>query len=80
MPVSKSPLKSAHGGSCYHCTERHVGCHSDCERYLAWKKQQEKVNGTDEAAWEKRDLIYSYRNNNVIRNMRKAGKTIHEKR
>lgn len=20
-------------GSCYGCTERHVGCHSDCEKY-----------------------------------------------
>lgn len=21
---------------CFNCTERHVGCHSDCEKYQAW--------------------------------------------
>lgn len=24
---------------CYECTERHVGCHSDCGRYVEWKAE-----------------------------------------
>lgn len=67
-------------GSCYGCEERHVGCHSGCERYLAWKKKQEKINGTDEAAWQERDLVFTYRNDAKIRSARKAGKTLYERR
>ena len=67
-------------GSCYGCEERHVGCHSGCERYLAWKKKQEKINGTDEAARQERDLVFTYRNDAKIRSARKAGKTLHERR
>lgn len=27
---------------CYGCTERKVGCHSKCERYLKWKEEYDK--------------------------------------
>ena len=67
-------------GSCYGCEERHVGCHSGCERYLAWKKKQEKINGTDEAAWQERDLVFTYRNDAKLRSARKAGKILHGRR
>lgn len=26
---------------CYGCTDRVVSCHSGCERYLSWVKEQE---------------------------------------
>lgn len=29
---------------CKDCPDRHIGCHSGCERYLAWKKYM--MNGT----------------------------------
>ena len=22
---------------CFKCTERHMGCHSDCKKYLLWR-------------------------------------------
>ena len=28
---------------CKDCPDRYVGCHSDCERYLTWRKV---MNGT----------------------------------
>lgn len=28
--------------SCYGCTERQVGCHSTCERYLKDREEQDK--------------------------------------
>ena len=64
---------------CLNCTERHVGCHGKCERYLAWKKEQELVNGTGDKEREARDVLYSYTSRTVRRNSRKAGKKIHER-
>lgn len=26
---------------CYQCEERHIGCHSDCRRYLDWKAEND---------------------------------------
>lgn len=43
--------------SCFNCQERHVGCHSTCERYAAWlqEKKEAKSNETasiaEESAW-----------------------------
>ena len=28
--------------ACYNCTERHVGCHSTCEKYAEYQKELEK--------------------------------------
>ena len=43
---------------CLNCEERHVGCHGSCERYNAWKKEQELVNGTgDKGVEEARHLL-----------------------
>ena len=29
---------------CYKCESRHVGCHSDCDMYIAWKKETCEVS------------------------------------
>jgi hypothetical protein len=29
---------------CFYCSNRSVTCHSDCERYLAYKKERDAVN------------------------------------
>ena len=29
---------------CKDCPDRHIGCHSDCERYLAWRKVYDERN------------------------------------
>ena len=28
---------------CYKCKERNPGCHSKCQDYIEWKKDQEKI-------------------------------------
>lgn len=66
--------------SCLNCEERHVGCHGSCERYLAWKKKQELVNGTGDKGWKERNLVFNYLSDARMRNMRKAGKTLYERR
>lgn len=30
--------------SCYGCTERTVGCHSICEKYINWKNDKNSAN------------------------------------
>ena len=29
---------------CKDCTDRHIGCHSKCEKYQAFRKQRDKEN------------------------------------
>lgn len=29
--------------SCKNCPDRHYLCHSDCERYLAWKQEYDET-------------------------------------
>ena len=31
-------------GACKDCADRHVGCHSDCERYAAYMAERRKIN------------------------------------
>lgn len=28
---------------CFQCTERHIGCHSNCEKYLTYMEENEKI-------------------------------------
>lgn len=30
--------------TCFNCTDRHVGCHADCEKYNAWKDEHISEN------------------------------------
>lgn len=27
---------------CKNCRDRHIGCHSECEKYLTWRKEFEE--------------------------------------
>lgn len=29
---------------CYHCNERHVGCHGKCERYASFALKRQEIN------------------------------------
>lgn len=51
-------MKNA-GEACYQCTDRHIGCHSNCERYLKcaeeyreekrqWNEQKKKETEIDD--------------------------------
>lgn len=39
--MEKTETKKAKNG-CYKCPDRTPGCHGSCERYLAWKKEQDE--------------------------------------
>ena len=43
------------------CTKRHVGCHSTCKEYMAWKAEVDRVNAnrcadkeTEVSIWNRR--------------------------
>ena len=42
---------------CYNCTERTVGCHATCERYLAWSAERREAV---ESEWRSRADVVSY--------------------
>ena len=31
-------------GPCKNCDKRHVACHSECEEYIAYRKEADRVN------------------------------------
>ena len=50
--------------SCYGCTERHVGCHSSCPKYLAFIKENERRK--QEERNESFNKAYVYENHERI--------------
>ena len=40
---------------CYHCPERHIGCHATCKQYLEWCKINEQVLERKRADRDARD-------------------------
>lgn len=36
-------MSNDNGSSCKGCTERQLGCHGTCERYISWKKDREEM-------------------------------------
>ena len=60
--------------SCFNCQERHVGCHSTCERYAAWKAEDaRRKHGEKEAQKEKAECM-GYRTESKQRYKRRTGK------
>lgn len=39
--MEKTETKKEKSG-CYKCPDRTPGCHGSCEKYLAWKKEQDE--------------------------------------
>lgn len=39
--------------SCKGCTERYVGCHSSCEKYIAEKAENDRIKDLSQK-WQKR--------------------------
>ena len=38
---------------CFKCESRYPGCHAECEYYLAWKKEHDKVKEEENAERKK---------------------------
>lgn len=58
---------------CYHCEERHEGCHSDCERYAEWNEKHQAV--MDRKAKDKtaKDMVDRFMIDNSARRKKYKG-------
>lgn len=45
---------------CHNCTDRHEGCHGDCEKYKAYKERMNKLHQDYSASTSTRSLFNSY--------------------
>lgn len=61
--------------SCYGCTDRHIGCHSECEKYKAYCAERAelkaKINKNKEYT-HYNSTTYATRINNVIKRRKKC--------
>jgi hypothetical protein len=60
----------ANNGPCKGCTERYEACHGKCERYLEWKKKNEKVNDARQAYGRTFDTISESRKRKIWKKKR----------
>ena len=37
---------------CYKCPERHYKCHGECQKYIEWQAEREKINAARRKAIE----------------------------
>lgn len=59
---------------CKDCEDREVGCHAGCEKYLAYKKEREKLNKIN----AKTEIFLSYKKEKHLR--LKNSKPFHNRR
>lgn len=44
--------------SCYHCKDRHQGCHSECEKYAEYRKRVESARKEEQKDSAMRGWFY----------------------
>jgi len=46
---------------CKDCTDRYIGCHSDCDKYKDWKSSLETIKKAKEEQRKKYDAYFHYK-------------------
>ena len=44
---------------CHGCEDRHIGCHGECEKYMAWAEDRQKVLNAEAEHKQMNELYYS---------------------
>lgn len=52
---------------CKDCKDRHIGCHAACERYQAYRVQQEEISRMRRLGVEERISYLDYKNEKTKR-------------
>lgn len=60
--------------NCLGCTERHLGCHADCEIYLAYRKELDKIDEARKKRNEEKRLALIVKQKNINHKLREKGK------
>lgn len=58
---------------CKGCEERHSGCHSECEKFLAWKSEYEAKRAEINKQKDQQRMLDDVRNGSARKMMRKYG-------
>ena len=56
---------------CYKCSNREVGCHAKCEKYISWIKEREESIKDYRQHLSDTNLLYGYITANKTRNLKK---------
>ena len=59
---------------CKDCEDRHVACHSTCERYIKWKEESDKIKKEIDRNRHVANDIYSVRRATISRIYKKLNK------
>lgn len=60
--------------SCFNCQERHVGCHSTCERYATWLKEKKEAKSNETASIAEESAMINYIQRSKDRYKRRVGR------
>lgn len=44
---------------CKNCSDRHYKCHSECEKYIAYNSEREKIRAKKKANVQNNDFVFS---------------------
>lgn len=50
---------------CKGCTERNIGCHSECQKYIDFRTKLDEYNNTIRENRERADILYHYKINSI---------------
>lgn len=59
------------GKNCYHCMDRHPGCHDTCESYRIWKAEEQAMKDKIKTAKQARSDANAYERQTAERLRRK---------
>lgn len=48
-------------GPCHHCPDRHAGCHAECPKYQAFRRDREEIYQRRKASMDCKDFDFSVR-------------------
>lgn len=60
--------------SCFNCQERHVGCHSTCERYAAWLQEKKEAKSNETVSIAEESAMVNYIQRSKDRYKRRVGR------
>lgn len=58
---------------CKDCTEREVGCHSKCKKYIEWKKREDLLKEEKREVGRALSDIIDYKRKVITKNKKRTG-------
>lgn len=68
------PEMTRHPFPCKDCTDRHVGCHSECPKYIAAKEDNDEKKERIREAKARENIIWGFKKKTIAATKRTAGR------